>query len=51
DLSGRMISSKSYNSIAHNNIETMDISSLASGMYLVEVTTDGGKLIQKVCKQ
>ncbi len=51
DLSGRMISSKNYNGIAHNTIETMDISSLASGMYLVEVTTDSGKLIQKVCKQ
>lgn len=51
DMSGRMISSKSYNGVAHNTIETMDISTLSIGMYLIEVTTDSGKLFQKVCKQ
>ncbi len=47
DMSGRMVSSKNYNGLAHNNIETMDISSLSSGMYLVEVTYRQRQIIPK----
>ncbi len=51
DLSGRLLSTQIYSGNVRTLTETIDISSFASGIYLIEVTTGTGRFYQKICKE
>ncbi len=51
DMSGRVLNSQNYSGVVRNSIESIDISSLSSGIYLIEVRTANGNFYQKISKQ
>lgn len=48
DLQGKTIADRTFNTLGENGYQTLDISTLATGMYMIDISSDADDMVQKI---